>query len=321
MAIHPEPYSGRVLTMTANNEQIEKVETVTKALGSTKRLAILNFIANETRSVLEIAEALDLPISTATQHINLLEKAGLIQSELQPASRGLRRMCRRSFDQFIIQLPVDLRSKEDNVEIAMPIGSFSEIDATPTCGILGEIGIIGQLDDPASFFEPERIYAQMIWFTQGFVSYNFPNRIPHKVNLNTLEVSFEACSAAPLHNLEWPSDITVWINGIEIGTWNSPADYGGERGLLTPEWWGTQNSQYGQHKVWKVTRDGSYIDGMRCSAVTVKELRLGQGDAIEVKIGVKENAHNARGVTLFGRKFGNYPQDIIIKARYDLDKE
>lgn len=321
MDSHPEPYSGRVLSLTAYEEQIERIEAVAKALGSTKRLAILNFIGDETRSVLEIAEALQLPISTATQHINLLEKANLLQSELQPASRGLRRMCRRNFDQFIIQLPIDFHSKEANVEIAMPIGSFSQIEAHPTCGILGEIGIIGRLDDPASFFEPERIYAQMIWFHQGIINYNFPNRIPHNINLNTLEVSFEACSAAPLHNLEWPSDITVWINDIEVGTWTSPADYGGERGLLTPEWWGTQNTQYGQHKLWKVTRDGSYIDGMRCSAVTVNELKLSEGDAIQVRIGVKANAHNVGGVALFGRKFGNYPQDITIKARYDLEKE
>lgn len=321
MDTHPKPYSGRVLNLTAYEDQVEKVETVAKALGSQKRLAILNFIADETRSVNEISEALDLPVSTATQHINLLEKANLLQSELQPATRGLQRMCRRTYDQFIFQLPVDFHTKEDNVEIAMPIGSFSDIEAHPTCGILGEIGIIGQLDDPASFFEPERIYAQLIWFHQGSVTYNFPNRLPANINLNTLEVSFEACSAAPLHNLEWPSDVTVWINGIEIGTWNSPADYGAERGLLTPEWWGTQNSQYGQHKVWKVTRDGSYIDGMRCSGVTVNELKLAQGDAIQVKIGVKKDAHNVGGVTLFGRKFGNYPQDIIIKARFDLEKE
>ncbi|NSW51175.1 MAG: helix-turn-helix domain-containing protein [Anaerolineae bacterium] len=317
----PEPYSGRVLNLTAYDDKVLDIESVAKALGNEKRIAILNYIGAETRSVLEIAEALDLPISTATQHINLLEKSNLIKSELQPASRGLRRMCSRNFDQFIIQLPMDLKAKEDNIEISMPIGSYSTIQASPTCGILGEIGIIGQLDDPASFFEPDRIYAQMIWFHQGFVEYLFPNRLPPNVFLNTLEVSFETCSAAPLHNNEWASDITVWINGNEIGTWTSPASYGGERGLLTPEWWGTQNTQYGQHKLWKVTRDGSYIDGMRSSAVTINHLKLSPKDAIRVRIGTREDAHNIGGISIFGRKFGNYPQDIIIKARFDLDKE
>ncbi|MBN2047267.1 MAG: helix-turn-helix domain-containing protein [Anaerolineaceae bacterium] len=316
MANKPEPYSGRVLNLTAFDENIGDIETVAKALGSEKRLAILKFIGAQTRSVLEIAEALDLPISTATQHINLLEKADLLKSELQPASRGLRRMCSRNFDQFIFQLPVETNPNEDSLEISMPIGSFTGIEVTPTCGILGEIGIIGRLDDPASFFEPERIYAQMIWFHSGYIEYHFPNRLPHNIIMDTLEVSFEACSSAPLHDNDWPSDITVWINDTEIGTWQSPADYGGERGLLTPEWWGTQNSQYGQHKVWKVTKDGSYIDGLRCSGVSVNQLKLTQGNAIKVRIGVKEGAHNVGGLSLFGRMFGNYPQDILVKARY-----
>jgi predicted transcriptional regulator len=321
METNPAPFSGRVLTLTAFEDQVARIETVAKALGNEKRVNILNFIGADARSVVDIAEALDLPISTATQHINLLEKAGLLQSELLPATRGLQRMCRRVYDQFMIQFPVDFKHKEDNVEISMPIGSYSEIKATPTCGILGEIGIIGQLDDPASFFEPERIYAQMIWFHQGYVEYLFPNRLPRNIHLDTFEVSFEACSAAPLHNLEYPSDITVWINGIEIGRWTSPSDFGGERGLLTPDWWGTQNSQYGQHKVWKVARDGSYIDGMRSSSINIDELGLAKGDAIKVRIGVKPDAHNVRGVTLFGRRFGNYPQDITIKARFELEKE
>lgn len=320
MPLGSEPYSGRVLTLTAYEDKIAEIESITKALGNDKRLDILNYIGNETRSVLEIAEALDLPISTATQHINLLEKANLIKSKLEPASRGLRRMCTRNFDQFIIQLPVDFNNKEDNLEISMPIGSYSNIEISPTCGILGGIGIIGQLDDPASFFEPDRIYAQMFWFHQGYIEYLFPNRLPPNINLNTFEVSFEACSAAPLHNNEWPSDITVWINGLEIGTWTSPASYGGERGLLTPEWWGTQNTQYGQQKVWKVTRDGSYIDGMRSSQVNISQLKLSAKDAIRVRIGVKEDAHNVGGISIFGRGFGNYPQDIIIKARFDLEK-
>lgn len=321
MAIKPEPYSGRVMTLTAYDDKIMEIEVVAKALGSEKRLRILKFIGAELCSVLEIAEALGLPISTATQHINLLEKANLLKSELQPASRGLRRMCSRNYDQFIFQLPIDLKTNEDNMEISMPVGSYSNIEVTPTCGILGEIGIIGQLDDPASFFEPDRIYTQMLWFHQGYVEYRFPNRLPPNININTFEVSFEACSAAPLHNNEWPSDITVWINDIEIGTWTSPASYGGNRGLLTPEWWGTQNTQYGQHKVWKVTHDGSFIDGLRSSSVNIDELKLKEGNAIIVKVGVKEDAHNIGGLSLFGHGFGNYPQDILIKARFSLDKE
>ena len=71
----------------------------------------------------------------------------------------------------------------------------------------------------------------------------------------------EVCSEAPLYNLNWPSDMTVWINGVEIGTWTSPSDFGGERGQLTPEWWPLRNTQYGLLKVWHVSERDSEVDG------------------------------------------------------------
>jgi predicted transcriptional regulator len=99
------PLYNRVLTLTAVEHTLDAVELVTKALASDKRLSILRFLGTHTCSVLEIAEALDLPQSTATQHINILEKAGLIKTDLQPASRGLQKLCARVFDQVIIQRP------------------------------------------------------------------------------------------------------------------------------------------------------------------------------------------------------------------------
>jgi predicted transcriptional regulator len=103
---------------------------------------------------------------------------------------------------------------------------------------------------------------------------------------------------------------------VEVGTWTSPADFGGERGALTPEWWDTQNSQYGLLKVWKVTNDGSLVDGMRVSKVTLNNLTLKPGEPIAVRIGIKEDASNIGGINLFGSKFGNYPQDIVLRQHY-----
>ncbi len=310
------PLYNRVLTLTAADHTQDTVAHVSKALASDKRLAILRFLGTHTCSVLEIAEALNLPQSTATQHINILEKAGLIKTDLQPASRGLQKLCARVFDQVIIQLPAETDRRETFVEVAMPIGAYVNAEVVPTCGLLAETGIIGHLDDPAAFFEPERIHAQLLWFRRGYVEYRFPNRLPPDALPETLELTFEVCSEAPLHHEEWPSDITVWINGVEIGTWTSPADFGGERGALTPIWWGDVNSQYGLLKVWKVTTHGSYVDGVRVSGVSLAQLKIGSGGTIPVRLGVKENAHNVGGLNLFGSKFGNYPQDFVLKQRF-----
>lgn len=316
LASSPHIPNARVLDLLADDTNLQKLEAVTKALGSETRLEILRFLSAHTCTLLEIAEALDLPPSTATLHINVLEKAGLIETNLRPATRGLQKVCARVYDRIVIQLPAHADREDTTVEVPMPIGAFVNIDVVPTCGLLGELGIIGQLDDPGTFYEPERIHAQLLWFRRGYVEYRFPNRLPPNVLLDDIEISLEVCSEAPLNHTDWPSDITLWIGDIEIGTWTSPADFGGERGALTPAWWDTQNSQYGLLKVWKVTNHGSFVDGMRISKITLQNLSLKPGNPIPVRIGIKENAANVGGLNLFGSKFGNYPQDIVLRQHY-----
>jgi predicted transcriptional regulator len=305
-----------VLELLADDHNLQNLEAVTKALGSKTRLEILRFLSAHTCSLLEIAEALNLPPSTATLHINVLETAGLIKTDLRPATRGLQKVCARVFDRVVIQLPAEHELEDTTVEVSMPIGAYADVHILPTCGLAGELGIIGHLDDPSTFYEPDRIYAQLLWFRRGYVEYRFPNRLPPHVTLDDIEISFEVCSEAPLHHADWPSDITVWIGNTEVGTWTSPADFGGERGALTPAWWDSQNSQYGLLKVWKVTNGGSFVDGRHVSKVTLDELALKSGEPIPVRIGIKENASNIGGINLFGSKFGNYPQDIVLRQHF-----
>jgi predicted transcriptional regulator len=311
-----KPPSIRTLELIADDDHIRQLEAVTKALGSETRLEILRFLSTHTSTVLEIAEALRLHQSTATLHINILEKAGLIETNLRPATRGLQKVCARVFDRIVIQLPAEQVTGDNLVEISMPIGAYVDFCITPTCGLAGELGIIGHLDDPSAFYEPERMYAQLLWFRRGYVEYRFPNRLPPGVSLDDIEVSFEVCSEAPLHHPDWPSDITVWIFGMEIGTWTSPADFGGDRGVLTPQWWDRNNSQYGLLKVWKVTHAGSYVDGIKVSDVNLADLPGKPGDPISLRIGMKDDAVNIGGINLFGSKFGNYPQDIVLRQHY-----
>jgi predicted transcriptional regulator len=308
--------NARVLELLADDHNLQKLEAVTKALGSETRLEILRFLSAHTCTLLEIAEALNLPPSTATLHINVLEKAGLIETDLRPATRGLQKVCARVFDRVVIQLPAEHEIEDTTVEVSMPIGAYTDVKLIPTCGLAGELGIIGHFDDLSTFYEPDRIYAQLLWFRRGYVEYRFPNRLPPNVVLDDIEVSFEVCSEAPLHHADWPSDITVWIGNVEIGTWTSPADFGGERGALTPVWWDSQNSQYGLLKVWRVTNGGSYVDGIQVSKVTLSNVTLKPGEPIPVRIGIKENASNVGGLNLFGSKFGNYPQDIILRQHF-----
>lgn len=309
------PHASRILVVDTNAPD-GQVEPILKALASDKRLTILRHLGGSSCSVNELADALEMPASTVTMHLNLLEAGGLVHTELKPAARGLQKICSRSYDQVIILLPEADRPTEESVDIMMPIGMYVDCQVTPTCGLASERGIIGQFDDPDTFYDPNRINAQLLWFKQGYVEYRFPNRLPANTILESLQVSLEISSEAPLHNDNWPSDITMWINTIEIGTWTSPGDFGGERGALTPEWWEEWNSQYGLLKIWRVTPQGTYIDGVPISPVTIHDLDIGYKGFVSMRIGIKDSAAHLGGLNIFGRCFGNYPQDIVLRLRY-----
>jgi len=310
-----EEASRRVLHLNAEMP-IEEVERITKGLASDSRLEILNVLGEGTRSVNEIADILHMPGSTATLHINVLERSGLIDTQLVPARRGLQKICSRRYDRVVIDMVSTLKQTQLSAEVAMPLGSYTDIQINPYCGIAGELGIIGLLDDPASFYEPDHIYAELIWFRHGYLEYRFPNRLPPHAVIDSLHLSMEISSAAPLHSDDWPSDITVWMNGQEIGTWTCPSDFGGHRGALTPGWWENDKSQYGLLKVWKVTRNGSFVDGVKVSDVTCSHLKLDEQPFIAVRIGVKPDAEHVGGINLFGSRFGNYPQHLLMTFNY-----
>ncbi len=307
--------AGKVLFLDLSNDS-EKALTLLKALSSETRLAILDYLRDRPVNVNDIAVALQIAPSSATTHIQILEKAELIRTEIIPATHGLQKLCARTYDSIHIHLEDNDVNEHNSFSVPMPIGQYYDFDVHPTCGLTTESGLIGLLDTSATFYEPMHVFAQLLWFRYGYISYRFPNHLPSGAQPTRLDVSAEICSEAPLHHLDWPSDITMWVNSVEIGTWTSPADFGGERGLLTPQWWETKDSQYGLLKRWSVAQDGSYIDGRVMSSVRIQDLRLSEKPFIEVRIGVKQDAQNVGGINIFGEQFGNYPQPIVLKVDF-----
>jgi predicted transcriptional regulator len=289
---------------------------VFRALANDTRVAILSYLGDRVVAVNQIAKDMGLPSSTATMHISVLERAGLLHTELRPASRGLQKICARTYDELIFDLPRGLHRAHDAVDIEMPIGGFSDFAVEPTCGLVSATGLIGYLDDASAFYEPDRLNAQLLWFRVGYVEYRFPNRVPPGASVDSLQLTAEICSEAPLHAFDWPSDIGVWVNGVLLGEWTCPSDFGGQRGRLTPSWWEEKDSQFGVLKRWLVTARGTTIDGIDLSAVDLETLGLTPGDPIAVRIGVRPDAENVGGLNLFGRGFGNYPQDLGLRLEY-----
>lgn len=291
--------------------------SVLQALGSETRLLILSLLSHRVMNVSDLTVALGLPHSTVNFNLKQLEDAGLLQIQYTPGTRGRQKLISKRYDEVLLKLPgVEIETNKDIVEVSMPIGNYKRFDIKPTCGIASETKFIGMIDDARSFYEPEHVFAQILWFREGFVEYDFPNNVPYGSEATELELSMELCSEAPEYDLDWPSDVTLWINDVEIGTWTSPSDFGGEKGRLTPDWWQMDQTQFGLLKRWRVTRKGSYIDGEKLLAVTLNDLNLGANNHISVRIGVKSEARNIGGINLFGRKFGNYPQDLLMRVQY-----
>lgn len=289
---------------------------VLKGLASTVRVKILKLLhMRGALNVNDIAAALELPQSTVSSNVQILEEAGLIRTETQKARKGNQKICHSTFDELLVMFKDDLKAGRDgSIEVSMPLGLYTSCEVSAPCGLCSSESIIGLLDVPDSFLDPDRMKAGLIWFTSGYVEYQFPNNARIAQNkVRSLEISIELSSETPGTASDWPSDITIIVNGTEIGTWTSPGDYGDKRGVYTPDWWKLKGSQYGKLKTWRINSTGTFIDGVRLSDVTLEDLDIEAHRSIRLRIAVKKDARHPGGINIFGRGFGNYDQDIVLR--------
>lgn len=299
-----------------NLDDSEKLSSIGRALSASTRIEILQLLCNNDMNINEIAEYLGIPQSSAATHVKVLEESKLIKTALQPGVRGSMKLCSKTIDTIDISLSSVIEELERKEVIHMPIGNYVDYKVEPTCGIVSEKGPIGQEDEPRCFYHPERYKAKLLWFGKGYVEYRFPNDILKKVKEKRLDISMELCSEDHEYNLNFPSDITLWINGIDAGTFSCKSDFGGRRGTLNPEWWPNKNTQYGVLKTWSLRQEGTFIDDEMIHKTPISSYKLGQMEYISVRLGIKEEAKYQGGVNLFGDCFGDYPQHIKMIIFY-----
>ena len=287
---------------------------VIKALDNPQRLNILKLLEKRSLNITEIARNLLIPVSTCAQHIEILSRAGLIITETNFSSQGQFKLCSRNCDRINILLH-EIAETQNTAQFftTVPVGNYIDYDIVSPCGIASTEGMIGTENNTDSFFSPFRQKAELIWFTSGYVEYRISNKdIPKSFKI--IEISFEACSEAPYYKLDWKSDITLWLNGTEIGTYTSPSDFGGRRGLLNPPWWPNSLTQFGTFLVWQIKDNVLTINGEPHFENNLSKLNLFSSPYVSLRIGVKETAENNGGINLFGSSFGDYPQDIVFKV-------
>jgi predicted transcriptional regulator len=289
---------------------------VLKAFASPARVKVLKLLHTQgPQNVNAIAEALGLPQSSVSANIQQLEDAGLIRTEVQRARKGNQKICHSLFDEVLVMFKGQPEDVNRNVtEVAMPLGLYTSCEVSAPCGLCSTQGVIGLLDVPDTFLDPGRMDAGLIWFTRGYVEYQFPNNSKlMKGDLASIEFAMELSSEVPGTAADWPSDITISVNRIDAGTWTSPGDFGDKRGVYTPGWWKLKGSQYGKLKSWRITREGTFVDGMKISPISLTDLDLDKHRSIRLRIAVRDDARHPGGINIFGRGFGNYDQDIVMR--------
>ena len=298
-------------------DEEEKMANVIYALNAQPRRNIMSLLRSSSYSVVELSRLLKLPISTVSFHLNILRKADLVSIVVKKNTRGNAKIVSRKVDSILL----DLISNKQNVKSQhfaqeIPLGSFTDAHVEAGCGMASEESIIIADDLPGAFFSPERYKAQIIWFSKGYLEYKVPNYMIKDKKLNSITFSMELCSEAPNYRNDWESDITFWINGIEVATYVSPGDFGDRRGRLNPAWWSDFSTQYGIIKNLSITEKGVYLDENLVSTRNIKSLGIQDGDNIVFRIGIKDNARHQGGINLFGEKFGDFSQGLVYMADY-----
>lgn len=287
-----------------------------KALGSNIRVEIIKALRdNNGMSMNDLAARLNITNGALTSHIKKLEDCGLISVTSESASHGNQKICTVHLDKILVEMETPLAEK-NIYQTELKVGQFSNYEVYPTCGLASSATLIGEVDDTRYFAHPDRYQADILWFTKGYVEYIIPNFIPYSQKIDKITISAELGSEAPGSNDEWPSDISFYLNDTFLGSWTSPGDFGEVKGIFNPDWWFPNWNQYGLLKLLMINQSGTFIDGIKLSQITISDLHLTAKSPVRLRLAVNDSSAHVGGLTIYGKNFGNYNQDINVRIHY-----
>ena len=317
-----------------NKNLILKVENVRdttmlsafgRALSSPVRIQMVRLVNKRNMLASEIAAELNLPLSSTIFHLKILEEAKLVERIHSTKQKG-------TLHWYTYALPkkavIHLRDIDGNSSPkrmvpythTINIGDYIDAEFSPFCGIATEREHIME-NSPHQAFITGRHDAQIIWSNgYGSLSYALPNDFALNGNLSEINFSLEVCSEARGFNSDYPSDITFYINDIQVCTFTSPGDYGDRYGKFTPPWWYPESTKYGLLTNISIRDRGVFLNEKLVNkAIGLADLKLSEGHRMTFKLEVKKDAQHAGGFNIFGDKFGDYNQNIVFTATYKND--
>ena len=293
----------------------ENITDIAKALSLPIRVEILRQLHKTPMSIVELAKANNISNSTVIFHLKILEKAKLITMQYAPDKKGKTQI---NFDNFIdIHFSIS-ENRKSSVEIysqSVPVGLYVDAKFDGYVRFATDKDFMRiSLND---IYNEKRTEMQLLWTDGGYVTYAFSNEFAQNSEVYELNISLEICSETTYYRNDWKSDIDFYINGKKLLTYTSPGDFGEQRGRLNPEWWPDNNTQFGLLKTISVTSKGVFLDKVLVNPnITLSDLDIAQGNRILFSVGCDKNSKHYGGFNIFGKSFGNYPQDIILSASY-----
>ena len=198
-------------------------------------------------------------------------------------------------------------------EQSMAVGYYADYLVEPeTCGMNSTTKQL--VRSLSGFTNPERADAQVI-FAGGASSfeYHFPMMAAAE-GATGIEISAEVCSEYPNCKIDYRSDISLWVENSLVGVFHSPGDMGHRRGRFTPSWVPLNWTQYGFLVKWRIDMKGCWVNDKKIAVhPNYKDLKLSELNEIRVRIGVDKKAKHKGGVNIFGKYFGDFDQDIVLK--------
>lgn len=299
--------------ITVNQENINLFQ----ALSADMRIKIIELLKKENLSIQSISNKLNISSAMVTKHITILEECGIVQSSFEKGIRGRLKMCQLNKDDMIL---IFNSNKEDfpknSIRKMIPVGSFYDFSVTKPCGMASANQLIGFIDEPRVFYYEKKEEIQLVWFTEGKLTYHIPLFDIEIKNLKKIEITLELCSEHPGYNMHYPSDIFFYINNFCLGKYTSPGDFGNRRGRVTPSWWDL-GTQFGRLVNLMIDNVGTYIEGCKVSSVTMNDIVAQKRcvDVIDFSIYTGIGDYNG-GVNIFGSEFGDFEQDIEFTFFY-----
>ena len=306
-----------------NKNDLDDIQKKCEALASPIRVNIMHQLINQDLSIYELAKLNHVSVSSIIFHLKILEDAKLIIITTSSGTKEKKIVNRYGQIQSLsIELSLTENIKQDleKATQTVPVGAYVDADMGDESGIVFN-GKIVPIHNNAPY-RHDRFEAVSLFLNSGYVEYSFNNDQFRNKEVSNLTITLEICSEAPYYNNEFKSDITFYINGIEILTYTSIGDYGGRKGRYTQQFTSNNFSEFGKLEVITVNAKGVYIgEKLVNEHITLDDLKINKGNCVKFKVESKKDAKNQGGFNIFCRGSGDYNQDIEMQVTYKDDKK